>query len=337
MSTRRVVFLLLLGILGAGCADLVGLGDSPAVPAGEADGADGPTPEPMEEAGPDTTGPTPLGEAASDDAALDATADASAESALPVVEDAPTEAAAADAAPLDAEGGVLDAGLDALARDATVGTSTWCSQQDGATFCADFDEPDALAAFVLSVSAGDRVALDEDAAYSPPAALVSTLVGTQAGTYFAAQVQTNLPAADGGMFVLSFALWIDPGCALAPLNKVYVATLTSDQMTFWGPVVYNVGDGGFELRLAHFDTLGNSVSYFLGTPVLFGQWVDVHYAYCPSIPQDSVAIGAAPAGCQVVPSGPIPSSVLTLGLRTDGNEDALGCTVLIDDVRLDEF
>jgi hypothetical protein len=340
MRTRSVVLLVhlgILGILGAGCADLVGLGDSPVILAGDADGADGSAPEPRAEAGPDTLGPTPLEEAASDDAPLDATADAGADDALPTVEDAPTEAVAPGAAPPDGQGLILDAGPDAPAPDATVGTSTWCSLQEGGTICADFDEPDALALFVRSVSSGDIVTLDEDAAYSPPAALASTLVGTQAGVYLAAQVQTNLPAADGGMFVLGFALWIDPGCVLAPLNKVYVATLTSDQTTFWGPVVYNAGDGGFELRIAHFDTLGNSLIDILGRPVLFGTWVDVHYAYCPSISQDSIATGAAPAACQVPPSGTISPSVFAVGLRTDGNEQPLSCTVLIDNVRLDEF
>jgi hypothetical protein len=325
MTRRATGLFVSMSVAASGCAAIVGLGDSPpTVATGGSDDAgerskDSTQDAPAEDEPPTRDEGDASGTLGSDDAVQDA--DASAPE---------PEASAQDARAPDAPG------PDAPGPDALVVNSTWCSTQEGAVFCADFDEPDAFAMFTPNVSAGERAFPDQDTAYSPPFSLGSTLVVTSAATILDAQLSVNLPASDAGTFVVSFELRVDPGCAVAPLNKVFLVTLTSDETTFRGLSAYNSGDGGFELRLGGFDSSG-SVTNYLGIPLAAGAWVNVHYAYCPSNGSDGVTIGSSPVGCQVQPPGGIPPEALGVGLHSDSNEQPLGCTILIDNVRVDEF
>jgi hypothetical protein len=329
MTRRAMGLFVSLGVAVSACAAIAGLGDSPpTVATGGSDDAGARSEDSTQDAPAEDEPPTPAdgdasGTIGSDDAGQDG--DASAPE---------PEASAPDASGPDASGPDAS-GPDASGSDASVVNSTWCSTQEGAVLCADFDEPDAFALFTPNVSAGERAFTDQDTAYSPPSSLGSTLV-TAAGAILAAQLRVNLPGSDAGTLVVSFELRMDPGCAIAPLNKVFLVTLTSDETTFRGLSAYNIGDGGFELRLGGFDSSGSFTNY-LGIPFAAGAWVNVHYAYCPSNGSDGVTIGSSPVGCQVQPPGGIPLQALGVGLHSDSSELAFGCTILFDNMRVDEF
>jgi hypothetical protein len=225
----------------------------------------------------------------------------------------------------------LDGGAsDVPATDASP-TDDRCRWAD-ATYCLDFDEPDAYPGWGPSASGLSVVGTTTDASKSPPAALRAQARST--GNPFAA-IRRTLPA-DGSKhrIVLDFDVFVRSGCVLGGRDVAWLIALDTGA-GLYGPALVGKDAGPPGLGVVHLPPGGSFTPGYSSSPVIgTDQWVHVRADACANGGSEwdqSRAVGGAPyIPCTYDAS--VPSVVISAGLTAAYQKLPVDCEALIDNL-----